>query len=68
MNTGKIFILFCLLFISIRTIISGIKSIGTEKIKDDDFTKNKQRIRNNYSIFYRVVILLILLFFIYKEI
>ena len=68
MSIEKIFIYFCLLSFSVGIIISGIKSIGTENIKDDEFTKAKQRIRNNYSIFYGIVILLILLFLLYKEI
>ena len=68
MNIGVILIIFCLLSFSFGIIISGIKSIGTENIKDDNFTKEKQRIRNNYNIFYGIVILLILLFLLYKEI
>jgi Na+/H+ antiporter NhaC len=68
MNFEKIFIYLGLLLLCILFIIYELKSIDKKNSDDDEFTNSKKKIRGIDSLFYVIVILIIILYLIYKEI
>jgi uncharacterized membrane protein len=68
MNFEKIFIYLGLLLLCILFIIYELKSIDKKNPDDDEFTNSKKKIRGIDSLLYVIVILIIILYLIYKEI
>lgn len=68
MDFEKIFIYLGLLLFCILFIIYELKSIEKKNPDDDELTNSKKKIRGIDSLFYAIVILIIILYLIYKEI
>ena len=68
MNFQILFIYLGLLLFCVLFIISEIKSLDKKTLEDDGFTRSKKRIRGIDSLFYAIILLIILLYLIYNEI
>lgn len=66
MFTEKIIIYICLICLCIWFIFSELKSYG-KKDYGDEFTNSKIKIERIYSVVCAIVLVLVFLYFIYKD-
>jgi hypothetical protein len=63
-----LFIYLGLLLFCVLSIVSDIKSLNKEIPEENDFERSKEKIRRIDSLFYAIILLILLLYLIYNEI